>query len=116
MIVVAAFVALAAACAGGDERAPLPEDGARVAGAPAPATDRRSVAFDPALVNVRAGTFPPLTRPEVVPAAEAPWMDPDTLVLGAVQNRAARAYPIFMLRLHHVVNDHLGGAPYLATF
>ena len=42
-------------------------------------------------------------------------MDED-LVMGAVQNGSARAYPLFMMRFHHVANDELGGAPYLVTF
>ena len=85
-------------------------------GAPVPPPTARSVAFDAALVDERAGAFPPLDFPAVVPAGEASWMSDDDLVLGAVQNGAARAYPIFMLRFHHVANDELGGKPYLVTF
>ena len=78
-------------------------------GEPVPPPTARSVAFDAALVDERAGAFPPLDFPAVVPAGEASWMSDDDLVLGAVQNGAARAYPIFMLRFHHVANDELGG-------
>ena len=76
----------------------------------------QSAAFDVDRLNVRAGTFPPLDVPVVVTAAEATWMSPNTLVLGAIQNGETRAYPIFMMTFHHVANDILGGEPYLVTF
>ena len=38
------------------------------------------------------------------------------VVLGAVQNGDARAYPAFMMAYHHIVNDVLGGFPYLVTY
>ncbi len=85
-------------------------------GAPVPPPTVRSAEYDAGLVNARGGAFPPLDFPAVVPASEADWMADDDLVLGAVQNGAARAYPIFMLRFHHVANDELGGEPYLVTF
>jgi len=85
-------------------------------GAPVPAPSVQSAAFDAERLNVRAGTFPPLDVPQVVPAAEATWMSPNTLVLGAIQNGETRAYPIFMMTFHHVANDILGGEPYLVTF
>ncbi len=85
-------------------------------GAPVPPPTATSAEFDSSLVNERAGAFPPLDYPAVVPASEATWLDGGDLVLGAVQNGEARAYPIFMLRFHHVANDELGGEPYLVTF
>lgn len=85
-------------------------------GAPAPQTTAQSSAFDQELVNERGGAFPPLDDPLVVTPDEAPWMEADDLVLGAVQNGEARAYPLSMMRFHHVANDVLGGEPYLVTF
>ena len=85
-------------------------------GAPVPPPSASSAVFDGSLLNERAGSFPPLDDPAVVPAAEAEWMGADDLVLGAVQNGESRAYPLFMLTLHHVANDTLGGEPYLVTF
>ena len=87
-----------------------------LSGAPVPPPSVRSTEFDSELVNQNAGAFPPLDFPAVVSAAEATWMEADDLVLGAVQNGAARAYPLFMMRFHHVSNDELGGDPYLVTF
>ena len=88
----------------------------RLTGAPLPALETTSVEFDEDRFKPNAGTFPALTDPEVVPAADARWLDGDTLVLGATRNGEARAYPIFQLAFHHVANDTLGGKPYLVTF
>ena len=85
-------------------------------GAPVPAPEAESAAFDAERVNVRAGSFPPLDYPRVVAAAEATWLRPESLVLGALRNGEARAYPLSMMTFHHVANDELGGEPYLATF
>ena len=72
-------------------------------------------AFEADRFLLDGGTFPPLTDPKVLPAALSDLSD-ETVVLGALQGGEARAYPVFMLRLHHVVNDRLGGSPYLVTF
>ena len=85
-------------------------------GAPVPAPEAQSAAFDAERANVRAGSFPPLDYPRVVAAAEATWLLPESLVLGALQNGEARAYPLSMMTFHHVANDELGGEPYLVTF
>ena len=85
-------------------------------GAPVPAPVAASSAFDAGRADARAGSFPPLDDPQVAPAGEAPWMADDDLVLGAVRNGEARAYPLFMMTFHHVANDQLGGEPYLVTF
>ncbi len=87
-----------------------------LSGAPVPAHTARSSTFDADRVDAAAGTFPSLDFPSVVRAEEATWLDDDDIVLGAVQNGEARAYPLFMMTLHHVSNDELGGEPYLVTF
>ncbi|MFQ5380274.1 MAG: DUF3179 domain-containing (seleno)protein [Dehalococcoidia bacterium] len=86
-----------------------------LAGAPVPPPEPVSVSVDLSRSN-NAGDFPPLTDPAAVPAADATWLDGDSLVLGAVQNGEARAYQLSMMTFHHVVNDSLGGDPYLVTF
>ena len=99
--------------------APEPASAARsdgLTGAPIPPPTSASTAVDGDLVNEGAGAFPPLDYPAVVRAADAAWMAPDDLVLGALQNGEARAYPIFMMSFHHVANDRLGGQPYLVSF
>ncbi len=85
-------------------------------GAPVPRLEAQSSEFDASRLNQTAGRFPPLDDPTVVSANEAPWLEAETLVLGAVQNGEARAYPIAMMTFHHVANDVLGGEPYLVTF
>ena len=85
-------------------------------GATLPATTAQSREFDEEHFDSRVGAFPPLNDVVPVLAADATWMEPDELVLGAVHNGEARAYPLFMMTLHHVSNDTLGGEPYLVTF
>ena len=69
-----------------------------------------------ATLTTGGGRFPPLNDPRAVLPAEATWLDPETLVLGAIQNGDARTYPVYMMTFHHVANDVLGGQPYLVTF
>ena len=85
-------------------------------GAPVPVLEAQSAEFDASRLNQTAGRFPPLDDPTIVSADEAPWLEAETLVLGAIQNGEARAYPIAMMTFHHVANDVLGGEPYLVTF
>ena len=85
-------------------------------GAPVPQLEVQSAEFDAGRLNQTAGRFPPLDDPTIVSAGEAPWLEAETLVLGAVQNGEARAYPIAVMTFHHVANDVLGGEPYLVTF
>jgi hypothetical protein len=93
---------------------PVRSDG--LTGAPVPERTAQASSFDAGLVNAAAGTFPPLDFPIVVSGAEATWLLDEDIVLGAVQNGEARAYPLCMMTLHHVSNDRLGGEPYLVTF
>lgn len=85
-------------------------------GAPVPATAIESAEFDGSRLDADALGFPPLTNVGTVLASDATWLQPDTLVLGAVQGGEARAYPLFIMQFHHVANDVLGGEPYLVTF
>ena len=87
-----------------------------ITGAALPSLDVVSAEFDADRVLAGAGNFPPLDDPAVVGAKEATWLKDNTLVLGTVQNGAARAYPVYMMRFHHVSNDDLGGEPFLVTF
>lgn len=86
-----------------------------VTGAPVPAPTAGPVQAD-ASETASGGRFPPLDDPRVVLPEEATWLSDETLILGAVQNGDARAYPVFMMTFHHVANDVLGGQPYLVTF
>lgn len=55
--------------------------------------------------------IPAIFRPEHVPAREAGWLRADRRVLGVAINGEARAYPLFVLEGHEVVNDVVGGRP-----
>ena len=59
--------------------------------------------------------IPALTHPRVVPAAESPWKDDET-VIGVSLNGESRAYPIAILDWHELVNDTLGGQPILVSY
>ena len=88
-----------------------------LSGAPVPPLEAQSSEFDEDRFNAGAGgSFAPLNNPNVVSAAEATWLKDDNIVLGAVQNGEARAYPVGMMTYHHISNDVLGGEPYLVTF
>ncbi len=130
------LLAVAAACGGSDEPgagAPArdqasaegaADDGAAAAGgavavvtgAPVPPSAAGTVQAEASPTASRGGRFPSLNDPRVVLPEAATWLRDDTLVLGAVQNGDARAYPVFMMTFHHVTNDVLGGEPYLVTF
>jgi thiol-disulfide isomerase/thioredoxin len=58
-----------------------------------------------------ARTTPPLHDPECRPAASATHMRDEDTVLGVVVAGYARAYPWWVLKNHHVVNDTVGGIP-----
>ena len=87
-----------------------------VTGAPVPPLTVGAVQEGASRTAAGGNRFEPLNDPRVVLPEDATWLRDDTLVLGAVQNGDARAYPIFMMTYHHVANDVLGGQPYLVTF
>ena len=57
----------------------------------------------------------PIYRPIFVLASESPLND-DELIIGIVANRAARAYPISILRKREIVNDKIGSLPVLVSW
>ena len=60
--------------------------------------------------------FVPLDDPVFLAAAEAEYFGDDELVLGVEWAGEVRAYPVRMLRYHHVINDSVGGSPLLVTY
>ena len=60
--------------------------------------------------------FVPLDNPVLLTAQEATYLPDDDLVLGLEWQGEARAYPIRMLRYHHIVNDTVAGQPLLITY
>ncbi len=60
--------------------------------------------------------FVPLDNPDFLAADEAGYLGDDELILGVEWADEARAYPLRMLRYHHIVNDTVDGKPFLITY
>jgi hypothetical protein len=60
--------------------------------------------------------IPALTTPELAPGPDASFMDDGDRVLGVEINGEARAYPLFILWFHEIVNDTLGGKPIVVSY
>jgi len=60
--------------------------------------------------------FLALTDPQTIPAAQATHLRDDDEVFGIVLGGQARAYPVFMIAYHHVVNDVIRGIPVAVTY
>ena len=60
--------------------------------------------------------FVPLDNPSFLAAHEAAYLGDDDLVLGVEWGGEVRAYPVRMLRFHHIVNDTVDGEPLLVTY
>lgn len=71
---------------------------------------------DADLSYARRTPFVPLDNPKVLKAQEATHLADDELILGLEWKGEARAYPVRMLRYHHIVNDTLAGRPFLVTY
>jgi hypothetical protein len=63
-----------------------------------------------------AESSPPLEQPTVVAVSGAPHMRGDDLVLGVEAGGHSRAYPWWVVKNFHVVNDTVGGAPVMVAF
>ena len=64
----------------------------------------------------RGRGFVPLDDPTFLTAHETEYFGDEELVLGVEFAGEARAYPVRMLRYHHVVNDTVRGEPLLVTY
>ena len=64
----------------------------------------------------RRTPFVPLDNPQLLQGYEASYLDDDDLVLGLEWNGVTHAYPVRMLRFHHIVNDTIAGRPFLITY
>lgn len=60
--------------------------------------------------------IPAIDDPELVPAAEADFMADGEMVLGVVADGVAKAYSLWHLDRHEIVNDWLGDEPIAATW
>ncbi len=75
-----------------------------------------TTSFNEAGLAAGGGNFISLDDPEMIAATTATWLDGDDIVIGVAQNGEARAYPIKQAAYHHVINDTIGGEPYLVTY
>jgi hypothetical protein len=60
--------------------------------------------------------IPSIDDPQFVPAAEATFMRDDEPVLGVFDGEVAKAYSMWQLDSHEIVNDTLGGTAIAATW
>lgn len=63
-----------------------------------------------------AAELPPLENPERRSAAQATHMRDEDLVMGVVVSGKARAYPWWIVKNYHVVNDTIDGTPIAIAF
>ena len=60
--------------------------------------------------------IPAIDDPVFVSAEQADFMDDDETVLGIIHDGQAKAYSLWHLDLHEIVNDHLGRDPVAVTW
>lgn len=83
-------------------------------GVPAAQSDSGKVA-DAVAERRAARTLPTVSYPQVTPATEADHMRNDDLVLGVIVSGAARAYPWWIMKNYHGINDSIAETPVLIT-
>lgn len=61
--------------------------------------------------------IPAIMKPQFAPVAEAgPWMSDGEHVIGVAFGGEARAYPVYILSVHEIVNDSIGGVKFAVTW
>lgn len=60
--------------------------------------------------------IPSIDKPKFAKASEAKFVTDDDLVIGVRLNGETRAYPLFILVWHEIVNDKLGDTPVAVTY
>lgn len=61
-------------------------------------------------------SIPAIDDPEMVPAADAHFMEDEEQVIGLIHNGEAKAYSVWHLDRHEIVNDWLGEKPVAVTW
>ena len=61
-------------------------------------------------------SIPAIDEPEMVAAADASFMDDEEQVIGVVHDGVAKAYSVWHLDRHEIVNDWLGREPVAVTW
>ena len=71
---------------------------------------------DPVVTVLPPDAIPALDDPDFVPAKSARFMQDEEPVLGVVHDGVAKAYSLWHLDRHEIVNDRLGDTPIAATW
>ena len=71
---------------------------------------------DPVVTVLPPDAIPAIDDPEFVPAAKVRFLQDDEPVLGVVHEGVAKAYSLWHLDRHEIVNDRLGDTPIAATW
>ena len=71
---------------------------------------------DPVRTFLRPDAIPAIDEPVFVPASEADFMAEDEAVLGVVIDGVARAYSVWHLDRHEIVNDKIGEKAFAVTW
>ncbi len=102
--VAAGLLILCAACGGRESEAP--ERSIRI-------EDLRG---SPLYIVLEQDAIPSIDDPRFVPAAQATFLQEDEPVLGVFDGKIAKAYSVWQLDHHEIVNDMLGETPIAATW
>ncbi len=68
------------------------------------------------LGDPRRDGIPAIDKPKFVPGKQVGFLNPDDRVLGLINNKQAKAYPIAILNYHEIVNDNIGGERTAVTY
>lgn len=60
--------------------------------------------------------IPAINKPIFVSGKQVTFLKPDDRVLGLINNKQAKAYPIAILNYHEIVNDNVGGDKIAVTY
>ena len=71
---------------------------------------------DPVITLLPPDGIPAIDRPRFAPASKAKFMQRNEPVLGVVHNGVAKAYSIWHLDRHEIVNDDFGPDPLAVTW
>lgn len=75
-----------------------------------------SIEGDPVATVLPPDAIPAIDEPDLVPAKRARFMQDAEPVLGVIHEGQARAYSLWHLDRHEIVNDRLGDTPIAATW
>ena len=71
---------------------------------------------DPVHTLLPPDGIPSIDQPEFVPVSEAKFMKKNEMVIGVVHNGIAKAYSLWHLDRHEIVNDVFGDDPLAVTW